>query len=124
MLCTVKTTRYFIPGETNTSERLRKYAFDSGIFTLLFFIHEKLRDVEPFASLKEHIKTKVLNLLEYQDLTYHVKVLKNVNTNWKEPKSEEKPIPTSFLQQNSPQNNNTFEDTIQEEINSEPPTDL
>jgi len=65
MLGTVKTTKYFIPGETNTSERLRKYAFDAGIFTLLFFLHGKLGNKEPFAALKEHIKTKVLNLLEY-----------------------------------------------------------
>jgi len=88
-----------------------------------------LRDKEPFASLREHIKTKVLNLLEYQDLTYHVKVLRNVNTNWKEPKSEEKPV-TSFLGQNSPPSKEDgigFADTIQEEIkvdNIDEPSDL
>jgi hypothetical protein len=76
----VKTTRYYIPGETNAAERLRKYAFDSGIFTLLNYLYTNLtKDKQPFRDLREHIKTKVLNLVELNDLHYHTAVLKAVN---------------------------------------------
>lgn len=79
-MSTVKTTRYYIPGETNTAERLRKYAFDCGIFTLLNYLYTNInKDKQPFKELRDHIKTKVLNLLELNDLHYHVSVLKVVN---------------------------------------------
>ena len=35
MVCSARKTQFYIPGETNLSERLRKRAFDSGTFTLL-----------------------------------------------------------------------------------------
>ena len=80
-LSTVKTTRYYIPGETNTAERLRKYAFDCGIFTLLNYLYTNLtKDKQPFRELREYIKTKVLNLVELNDLHYHSTVLKAINT--------------------------------------------
>lgn len=40
MVCTARKTQFYIPGETNLSERLRKRAFDSGTFTLLTYIFE------------------------------------------------------------------------------------
>lgn len=38
IVCTARKTRFYIPGETNLSERLRKRTFDSGIYTLLTFL--------------------------------------------------------------------------------------
>jgi len=82
MLSTVKTTRYYIPGETNIAERLRKYAFDVGIFSLLVNMHNELTNKHAtYIELKTHIKQKVLNMLELNDLTYHSKILHMVNTN-------------------------------------------
>jgi hypothetical protein len=57
MLSTVKTTRYYIPGETNIAERLRKYAFDVGIFSLLVNMHNELSNKhQTYIDLKTHIK--------------------------------------------------------------------
>lgn len=42
VICTVKTNRFYIPGETNMVERLRKEAFDKGIFASLTFIYKNL----------------------------------------------------------------------------------
>ena len=42
VLCTVKTNRFYIPGETNLVERLRKEAFDKGIFATLTFLYKNL----------------------------------------------------------------------------------
>jgi len=39
MVCTARKTQFYIPGETNLSERLRKRAFDSGTFTLLTYLY-------------------------------------------------------------------------------------
>jgi len=39
MVCTARKTQFYIPGETNLSERLRKRAFDSGTFTLLTYLN-------------------------------------------------------------------------------------
>ena len=38
LICTPRTNKFYIPGETNLAERLRKRAFDSGTFTLLTLI--------------------------------------------------------------------------------------
>jgi len=35
LLCTARTNRFYIPGETNLAERIRKRAFDSGTFTVV-----------------------------------------------------------------------------------------
>lgn len=43
-VCTVKTNRFYIPGETSISERLRKSAFDCGTFTMLHYIIKNLKD--------------------------------------------------------------------------------
>jgi len=58
MVCTARKTQFYIPGETNLSERLRKRAFDSGTFTLLTYLFNQLKDVEkePFKAVKEHLK--------------------------------------------------------------------
>lgn len=37
-MCSVKTNKFYIPGETNLVERLRKRAFDCGTFTALTYI--------------------------------------------------------------------------------------
>lgn len=73
MVCTARKTQFYIPGETNLSERLRKRAFDSGTFTLLTYIFERLKNVDknPFNSIREHIKDQVLNYATMTDLTYH-----------------------------------------------------
>ena len=42
IICTVKTNRFYIPGETKLVERLRKDAFDKGIFATLTFIYQEL----------------------------------------------------------------------------------
>jgi len=42
IVCTVKSNKFYIPGETNLAERLRKRAFDQGIFTLLTHIYMQL----------------------------------------------------------------------------------
>ena len=78
LVCTARKTQFYIPGETNLSERLRKRAFDSGTFSLLTYIDFTLRDVEaqPFKSIRDHIKQQVLNYANMQDLTYHCKLLK------------------------------------------------
>ena len=57
MVCTARKTQCYIPGETNLAERLRKRAFDSGTFTLLTYLHDKLKDVEtePFMSMGKYI---------------------------------------------------------------------
>ena len=75
MICTVKTSRFYIPGETNIVERLRKQSFDKGIFATLTFIYTSLEKSGGFADIKEYIKEKVLNLLELNDLIYHANVI-------------------------------------------------
>ena len=42
LLCTVKTNRFYIPGETNMAERLRKMSFDKGIYATLTYIFQEL----------------------------------------------------------------------------------
>ena len=40
LICTPRTNKFYIPGETNLAERLRKRAFDSGTFTLLTYLFQ------------------------------------------------------------------------------------
>ncbi len=40
IVCTVKTNRFYIPGETKLVERLRKEAYDKGIFATLTFLYQ------------------------------------------------------------------------------------
>lgn len=77
MVCSARKTQFYIPGETNLSERLRKRAFDSGTFTLLTYIYNELRetDKDPFATTRDHIKEQVLNYATITDLTYHAKLM-------------------------------------------------
>ena len=44
LVCTVKKNKFYIPGETNLAERLRKRAFDTGIFTLLTYLYQKTKE--------------------------------------------------------------------------------
>ena len=79
-MCTVKTNQFYIPGETNIIERLRKASCDSGTITTLSFIFQNLRDdIEPYSSLRTHIKTKILNFIELSDLNYMIKVFTILN---------------------------------------------
>ena len=77
LVCTARKTHFYIPGETNLSERLRKRAFDSGTFTLLTYIYNELKNVEenPFKAIRLHIKEQILNYATITDLTYHTKLL-------------------------------------------------
>ena len=83
MVCTAKKNAYYIPGETNLSERLRKRAFDSGTFTLLTYLFNQLKDVEksPFKQARLHIKENVLNFATMTDLTYHLKLINYLKQN-------------------------------------------
>lgn len=57
IICTVQKTQYYVPGETNLQERLRKRSFDSGLFSILQHIYNELNDVEiePFSDVKKNI---------------------------------------------------------------------
>ena len=83
MVCTARKTQFYIPGETNLSERLRKRAFDSGTFTLLTYLFNQLKDVEkqPFKAVKEHLKEQVLNYATLTDLTYHSRLIQYLKEN-------------------------------------------
>lgn len=48
IICTVKTNRFYIPGETNIVERLRKESFDKGVFATLTFIYQILDNTGAF----------------------------------------------------------------------------
>lgn len=39
LLSTVKTNRFYIPGETNIVDKLRKDSFDKGLFATLTYIY-------------------------------------------------------------------------------------
>lgn len=77
MVCSARKTQFYIPGETNLSERLRKRAFDSGTFTLLTHLFNELRDVDtnPFKAIREHIRDQVLTYATMTDLNYHQRLL-------------------------------------------------
>lgn len=68
-VCTVKINRFYIPGETSISERLRKQAYDSGCYTLMHFLNKELsNDDLRQKDIKSHIREKVLNWLDLADL--------------------------------------------------------
>lgn len=71
MLCTVKTNRFYIPGETKMVENLKKIAFDNGLFTTLTYIYKSLDTNDSYKEMKTLIREKVLNLIELSDLVYH-----------------------------------------------------
>jgi len=77
ILCTSRTNRFYIPGETNLAERLRKRAFDAGTYTVITHIYRSLKGNEkkPFTDIRQEVRLRVLNLVEVSDLVYHVKVL-------------------------------------------------
>lgn len=62
-ICTVKTNRFYIPGETNLVERLRKESFDKGIFAALTYIFQTLNKSGTHGEIKQYVREKVLNLL-------------------------------------------------------------
>lgn len=68
LICTVKTNRFYIPGETSISERLRKSSFDCGTFTMLHYIIMKLKDGPDYTEIKQLVREKVLNWVELNDL--------------------------------------------------------
>src|SRR5580704_502959 len=71
ILGTVKTNRFYIPGETNLVERLRKDAFDKGLFATLIYIFKQLDKSNQYPEIRKYIKEKVFNLVELNDLMYH-----------------------------------------------------
>ncbi len=81
IVCTVKTNRFYIPGETKLVERLRKEAYDKGIFATLTFLYQTFQSQEnggvkgKFTDIKNYIRDKVLNLIELNDLYYHANVI-------------------------------------------------
>jgi len=55
VLCTVKTSRFYIPGETHIVERLRKESFDKGIFATLTWLFQTLSGVSYAKDLKKQV---------------------------------------------------------------------
>ena len=77
IISTVKTNRFYIPGETKMVERLRKDAFDKGIYAILTYLYYNISQ-QRLADLKTYIKDKVLNLIELNDLYYHATVIEQL----------------------------------------------
>jgi hypothetical protein len=77
IICTVKTNRFYIPGETKMVERLRKEAFDKGIFTTLTYLYHHLHG-DSMSDIRVCIKERCLNLIELNDLVYHVLVIEQL----------------------------------------------
>ena len=77
LICTVKTNRFYIPGETKLVERLRKEAFDKGIFATLTYLYHHLHG-ETLSEIRAYIKEKCLNLIELNDLIYHAIVIEQL----------------------------------------------
>ena len=75
LLGTVKTNRFYIPGETNIVERLRKEAYDKGLFATLTYIYKELDKSGICTEIKKYIREKLLNLVELNDLVYHAVVV-------------------------------------------------
>ena len=68
IICTVKTNRFYIPGETKMVERLRKEAFDKGVFATLTYLYKTFEANGKQQDIKNYIREKVLNLIELSDL--------------------------------------------------------
>ena len=83
MVCTARKNQFYIPGETNLSERLRKRAFDSGTYTLLTYLFNQLKDAQdnPFKAIREHIQQHIMNFETMTDLVYHAKLLTYLKEN-------------------------------------------
>lgn len=77
IVCTVQKNHFYIPGETNLHERLRKRSFDSGVYSILQQIHLTLKDDErtPFVEIRKEIGEAVLQQPDMNDLVYYTKVL-------------------------------------------------
>lgn len=70
-------TRFYIPGETSISERIRKQAYDTGCYTLMHYLNKELSSDDPHQKdIKSNIREKVLNWLDLADLQYHAKCIK------------------------------------------------
>lgn len=68
-LSTVKTNRFYIPGETNLVEKLRKRAMDNGIFAAISTIYYNLKPQNPSCErMKKYIREKSLNMMDLSDL--------------------------------------------------------
>jgi hypothetical protein len=78
LISTVKTNRFYIPGETKMVERLRKDAFDKGIYATLTYLFYNIPSNPKLSDLKCYIKDKVLNLIELNDLYYHAIVIEQL----------------------------------------------
>lgn len=91
MVCTARKNQFYIPGETNLSERLRKRAFDSGTYTLLTYLFNQLKDAQdnPFKAIREHIQQHIMNFETMTDLVYHAKLLTYLKENPQPPDTSE-----------------------------------
>lgn len=79
IICTVKTNRFYIPGETKMVERLRKEAFDKGIFAALTYLYHNISSNNTqLIDIRNFIRDKVLNWIELNDLCYHVTVFESL----------------------------------------------
>ena len=86
-LSTVKTNRFYIPGETNLVEKLRKRAMDTGIFAAISTIYYNLKPQNPSCErMKKYIREKSLNMMELSDLQYHHKVIEKQIESLRSPK--------------------------------------
>lgn len=82
IVCTVQKNQFYIPGETNLHERLRKRSFDSGVYSILQQINLAFKDDErtPFGDIRREIADSVLQHPDVNDLAYYLKVLDELGT--------------------------------------------
>jgi hypothetical protein len=62
----LNSSRVYIPGETNISERLRKSSFECGTYFLVSHIYESIKDIESnyFKTTLQLIQDKYLNIVD------------------------------------------------------------
>ena len=77
-LATAKKNRYYIPGETASTDQMRKTAFDYGLYSTLTYIFHQTSGRDDLKPLRDLIKRQVLNIMELSDLNYHVKVIESI----------------------------------------------
>ena len=65
VIASVKTNRFYIPGETNLVEKLRKKSMESGVFALLSYINFTIKESNPsYQVIRKYIKEKSLNMMD------------------------------------------------------------
>jgi hypothetical protein len=76
VVCTIKKIPYYVPGESNLQERLRKRSLDSGCFSVLCQIYLELSEEtrSPFTEILREL-SELLGYADIADLCYHLRVL-------------------------------------------------